>query len=380
MKLSKRIFITLALLLMGSANLLAELPEIEVPFPGFNYRNWSDYAIIIGRIYLNGEIIRNGTVAVYTDKYELRDVKRVENKEKYHGKAYGDYDCDIITYLHFKIYTNGRFYTSYPKTDLTWEYIMYDAVPEGMIGLNNAYVIDFTPDSLKDVIDNSTLLANLGKEKWPTTIVLPNREINNEWNTLALPFDVSEAQLNETFGPNWSLYEFYDSNLNDGMLSLEFKKASSMEAGKPYFIKVSDEVGSVANPVFADVRVNPLAFAPTQTAHVDFYPTLSPTQIIGTDIHDFLILGGGNTLYHPATLDNAWMKGYRGYFQLHDDMEATQFRMVFESEEEVSGIVQLENDLPCEDCTLYNLMGQPLKELPAQRGFYIQNHKKVIIK
>ncbi|MBQ7237168.1 MAG: hypothetical protein IJS20_00080 [Bacteroidales bacterium] len=380
MKLSKRIYITLALLLGGGANLLAELPEIEVPFPGFNFRKWPNFAIIEGQFYQNGEIVKNGTAAIYTDKYELRGVKPVNNSGMYFGKAYGNYDNEVITYLHFKVYTNGRFYTCYPKPDLTWEDIMTEN--DQIIGNDNPYIIDITPDSLKDVIDNTSLLANLGNGKWPTTIVLPNREINNEWNTLALPFDVSEVQLTETFGEGWSLYEFYDSKLNDGMLSLEFKKATCMEAGKPYFIKVSDEVGCVENPVFADVRVNPLANAPTRTGLVDFYPTLNPSQLVGTNIHDFLILGGGNTLFHPATLDNAWMKGFRGFFQVHDlpDASAAQFRLVFESEEEVSGILGAGIDLNQENRTFYNLMGQPLRERPAQRGFYIQNHKKIIIK
>ena len=380
MKLSKRIYITLALLLAGGANLLAGLPELADPFPGFNFRKWQDYLCIIGYIYQNGDIVKNGTVAIYSDKYELRDVETLDKKSRFFGCARGDFGNEDFTIFHFKAYINGRFYTCYPNPEVTWNSILFEH--DEILGKGNPYIIDITPDSLKDVIDNTSLLTNLESDKWPTTIVLPNREINNEWNTLTVPFDVSEVQLTETFGEGWSLYEFYDSNLNDGMLSLEFKQATCMEAGKPYFIKVSDMVGSVENPVFADVRANPLANAPTRTTHVDFYPTLGPTQIIGTNIHDFLILGDGNTLFHPATLNNAWMKGYRGYFQLHDLPEAgaAQFRLVFDSEEDVSGIILLENDLAAKDHAIYNLMGQPLKELPTRRGFYIQNHKKVIIK
>ena len=209
-------------------------------------------------------------------------------------------------------------------------------------------------------------------------VVLAGRTIDNEWNTLALPFDVTKEQLDETFGASWALYEFSGSSLENDVLGLSFRKAESIEAGVPYFFRVSDKVGSVTEPVFHGVQMEAADEKPSTTAFVDFLPTLNITQIEGESIKEVLILGGGNTLYNPAVLP-AWMRSYRGYFRVHDvNMDVAQFRMSFDIDDEVSGIVSVRQDSR-QDC-IYTLDGQQLKSQPTQRGFYITGNKKVMVK
>ncbi|MBP5680722.1 MAG: hypothetical protein J6X31_06705 [Bacteroidales bacterium] len=376
MKLNQPILMTLVLLLLGGTNLFAQMDD---PFPVLNYRLWQTNGTMIASVIQNGEVVKRGMVAGFFDD------GLVHAKDSIGNDPYGPYPHHLFIMLHadyswkdgqsvhFKVYTGGRMYTYYPDPPLIYEDFFY----YGIGTCKDPYIIDITPDSLRDVIDNTAQLRDLDAK--PTTVVLPNRVIDNEWNTLTVPFDVTGEQLNETFGQGWSLYEFGNSSLTDGVLSLEFKKANAMEAGKPYFIRVSDEVGSVQNPVFADVKVIQSAYEPSTTPFVDFLPTLNPTLLQGNSILDFLILGGNNTLYNPSTLDNAWMKGFRGFFQLHDlpENNASGFRLVFDADDDVSGIITLENPTSAPS-DIYNLMGQRVEKVSGSRSIQIFHNKKII--
>jgi uncharacterized repeat protein (TIGR02543 family) len=228
--------------------------------------------------------------------------------------------------------------------------------------------------TLYDIVENH-VDEHIGQTR---NVLLASRTIDNEWNTLALPFDVTDVQLDETFGAGWALYEFSGSSMENGVLGLSFRKAENIEAGVPYFFRVSDDVKAVQEPVFHGVQMEVADEKPSTTAFVDFLPTLNITQIEGESIKEVLILGGGNTLYNPAVLP-AWMRSYRGYFRVHDvNMDVAQFRMSFDIDDEVSGIVTVGQDSR-QDC-IYTLDGQQLKSQPTQRGFYITGNKKVMVK
>lgn len=228
--------------------------------------------------------------------------------------------------------------------------------------------------TLYDIVENH-VDEHIGQTH---NVLLASRTIDNEWNTLALPFDVTDVQLDETFGAGWALYEFSGSSLENGVLGLSFRKAENIEAGVPYFFRVSDDVKAVQEPVFHGVQMEEADEKPSTTAFVDFLPTLNITQIEGESIKEVLILGGGNTLYNPAVLP-AWMRSYRGYFRVHDvNMDVAQFRMSFDIDDEVSGIVTIGQNSR-QDC-IYTLDGQQLKSQPTQRGFYITGNKKVMVK
>ncbi len=210
-------------------------------------------------------------------------------------------------------------------------------------------------------------------------VTLAARTIDTEWNTLTVPFDASAEQLTETFGEGVKLYELSGSTLDNGVLGLEFASATSIEAGKPYFIKASADV---VNPTFSNVTIEASANDETVTNYVDFIPTLGVTTVEGESLWEVLVLGGGNTLYNPAELP-AMMKAFRGYFRVHDaPSEAMQYRMTFDEESDVTGIVTtqvMSDELGNKSCgIIYNLMGQKVNR--AEKGLFIVNGKRVIIK
>ena len=260
----------------------------------------------------------------------------------------------------------------------------------------NYYIGTLTGDEI-DVLDGKTLrpctavtLADTDNDLWEKLkaldgatldVTLSARTIDTDWNTLALPFDVSADTLAAVFGDGVKLYELTESSLDENVLGLNFSSATSIEAGKPYFIAASADV---VNPVFKGVTIQAWQWNICETNYVNFIPTLEVSDISGNSIYDVLVLGGNNTLYNPASLP-AKMKAFRGYFRVHDyspAAEAMQFRMTFDdaTEDDVTGIVQIENSKLKGDHSdvLYNLMGVRVKS--ADKGLFIVKGKKIIVK
>jgi len=131
----------------------------------------------------------------------------------------------------------------------------------------------------------------------------------------------------------------------------------------------------VANPTFDDVIISKTAVT-TETTYADFVPVFSPTNLTGGD-KSVLFVTGGNTLTYPAADGN--LNGFRAYFQLKGDAVslARAFHMSFG---DASGITTLLSDEPTTASGIYTLDGRRIEGQPTQKGVYIVNGKKTIIK
>ena len=92
---------------------------------------------------------------------------------------------------------------------------------------------------------------------------------------------------------------------------------------------------------------------------------------------DILILNTTGTLVHPSAAGN--MKGFRGYFVMHDaPANAPAFVMNF-GYGETTGIMNV-TPAPTQkgDDGIYTIDGRRIEGQPTQKGIYIQNGKKVI--
>ena len=189
------------------------------------------------------------------------------------------------------------------------------------------------------------------------------------YNTFAVPFSM-------TIPSGWTVKELSSASFSEGLLTLNFANASSIVAGKPYLVKVSATT-DLSVESFTGVTVSKDA-VPFTSTNVDFIPTLGLTEITGDDANDILFLGSGNTLLHPTALP-ANMKGFRAYFQLKGDAAlARSFSMDF-GDGETTGIITIENGQSATDKAIYDLQGRRVNGT-AQKGVYVVNGKKVIIK
>ena len=90
---------------------------------------------------------------------------------------------------------------------------------------------------------NGTALDKYAGKECKVTV---NRYLFHGWNTLSLPFAVSESELNEAFGPDCRLEQLVGAEEVNGAVTLYFQdcKAEGMQANKPYILYYMGENAS----------------------------------------------------------------------------------------------------------------------------------------
>ena len=191
------------------------------------------------------------------------------------------------------------------------------------------------------------------------------------YNTFAVPFSM-------TIPSGWTVKELSSASFSEGVLTLNFANASSIEAGKPYLVKVSATTDLSSAP-FTGVTVSKDA-VPFTSTDADFIPTLGTTTVSG-EVKSILFLGASNKLYNPNA-ENSSMKGFRAYFQLKGSalMAPTRAFNIDFGDGETTGIISVSGSglivNGSDGC--YDLHGRRIEGQPTQKGVYIVNGKKVI--
>ena len=245
------------------------------------------------------------------------------------------------------------------------------------------------------------------KDGQPHNLMLMGRTLYRDgyWNTLCLPFGIDNLSGTPLDGATVkeldteTAYDGHVTGVDGTTLYLNFKDATSIEAGKPYIVKWETTGADIVNPVFRGVTVttstqeieNPFrdsyedpefitVAAPTDVTFSGgkFCGTYDPTEIYD-DGHTRYYLGAQNTLYYP-TDEHFTVKAFRAYFQLTDpNINASAIVLNF-GDGETTGIGSIDNgELRIDNDDWFSLDGRRLNAKPTQRGIYIHNGKKVLV-
>ena len=388
MKIINRIQGLMALLVMGSASLMAQSnPFQDKSIPAFKYQG---SMTITAQVIQNGEVVTDADVAVYCGD-DFRGEDEVGNDPTHPNlvylTAFGDYTANH-QYLHFRVYTGGHIFTCVPNPALDYMY-------HGSIGkTSDPYIIDITPVSLVNNADNSDLLT-AWKDK-TCDVVLSGRSLTKAgaWNTLCLPFPMTAEQIAASDLSDAVIKELDSSSdgtslAADGTLTLKFITATSIEAGKPYIVRWEGSSGLVNPVVFSGVTFT--GTIPSVVASYDgtvsFVGTYSPV-LLPKDVKTNLYMGAGNTLYYP-NVNNFYVNACRAYFQLNPVVASKVKAFVFDFEEDdATSFFNKELRVKNEEsvAAVYDLSGRRINSqfsiLNSQLkdGIYIVNGKKILIR
>ena len=241
--------------------------------------------------------------------------------------------------------------------------------------------------SLLDNEDNAQQLDDHVNEKCNVTLMRRTLNKDGMWNTLCLPFDYSAEQFASSGLGDATLMALDNADYSNGMLTLNFVPATSIEAGKAYIIKWDAATYNLVNPTFYAVTVKNTT-ADTEKGVATFKGAFSPVPFEAND-KTKLYLASDNKLYYPA--DNVILGSCRAYFQLNG-ISAGELpqgaRIVTPSGEEIITSIGFQPTIsPREegDGCCYSLDGRKVsdgksahRQLP--KGIYIQNGKKFVVK
>ena len=113
--------------------------------------------------------------------------------------------------------------------------------------------------------------------------------IDSEWNTLCLPFSMTAEQISNSPLNNSKIVELdtEKTTLSDGVLTIAYKTATEIEAGKPYMVKwVIDEETEdthIDNPIFKNVTISAAAPTAVSAAGITFCGTFAPLTLASGD-------------------------------------------------------------------------------------------------
>ncbi len=175
---------------------------------------------------------------------------------------------------------------------------------------DNAYFgqmnLTVTPIEVKEDNDNESMLADYNGLMADVAVT---RTIRHEsYNTICLPFAVSEEEVERVFGGGCDIEELSNADVTYEELTLTFLKCNMMEAGKPYLIQPKT---TVVNPTFQNVTISKNALR-VQKEEVEFIGVFSPIELAESE--DLLFMGSNNTLSPSA---GGTINGLRAYFRLN---------------------------------------------------------------
>ena len=244
----------------------------------------------------------------------------------------------------FKGIPSGNYYVKFEICDIAIDWVYgFKLAPEALVLDENAAPAALTTGT-QDVVLNYTAKAG--------------------WNTIALPFNVSDLSI---FGTGAKAYEL--KGYNDG--ALNFKAAETLKAGSPYVLYV--ETAAEANVNFKFEGVDITATEPATVGFNDakFVATYAP-MAAGTMTGKYGVVPSTGKIQKGGA--SATLKGFRAYFEL--PAGANGARMIIDGED-VTAISSIITDAENGNA-IYNLNGQRVNA--TTKGVYIINGKKMIIK
>ena len=229
--------------------------------------------------------------------------------------------------------------------------------------------------------NNNSLLNKFKDHTMNVTLADRTLYRDGSWNTLYLPFRLSEEELAADDCPlkGATIKSLSSSSFGEGTLTLKFSDAQTrIVDGVPYIVKWATTGEDIKNPVFKNVTIKN-APGQTTTTNVYFKGSFSPVKLNAND-KSVLFLGAGNKLYYPTA--DVTVGACSAYFQLRDitagDLNAGVRSIVMDfGDENLTGINEV---IEVNSNSWYTLDGRRLSGKPTSVGLYINNGKKVIVK
>ena len=247
------------------------------------------------------------------------------------------------------------------------------------VSFKNSHTVGIyaAPTSIKiyvdyHVIDLAEESANDLKTLDNTYVKLNRTLVAKKWNTLCVPFAISEEEIKANFGKGTLVEKFDAVNGN----TVNFADATSIEAGVPYLIKPT-----FAGTTYTFYGKEVSADAPKTEGNADvtFQGIYSPTDITknGT-VKAAGVTEDGKVLFVNP---DSKTKAFRCFFTISYNASITpaMLKISIKGVETAINSIVMDNS-NATDNAVYNLQGQRVNGNSLTKGIYIKNGKKFAVK
>lgn len=317
-----------------------------------------------------GAKIHSGLASFATDEYRINGrssytditvesgkIIRIEmvgsDMNRLQGTSEGNYkiESDKI------IWTGNSQKVSFKNDQVVWNY----AAPTSIKIYVDYPIVDLAEESANDLktLDN-------------TYVKLNRTLVANKWNTLCVPFAISEEEIKANFGEGTLVEKLDAVNGN----TVNFADATSIEPGVPYLIKPT-----VAGTTYTFNGKEVSADAPKTEGNADvtFQGIYSPTDITknGT-VKAAGVTEDGKVLFVNP---DSKTKAFRCFFTISDNASITpaMLKISIKGVETAISSIVMDNS-NATDNAIYNLQGQRVNGNSLTKGIYIKNGKKFAVK
>lgn len=212
-------------------------------------------------------------------------------------------------------------------------------------------------------------------------ISLNRKLVKGAWNTICLPFDVSEDQAKSAFGADVRIAALNPESKGNTLV-FDDKKAEGIKAAVPYLIMPS-EVKADDKYEFYNVSIKPenTEHAAAVSTHDGFafkgiYNKVDITQDINNPKSYAAFLGANNTLFKAKS--GSTTKGFRAYFAIPNSTTTSALRVVVDGN--ATSIKNINCGVVESDDAVYNLQGQRIDARSLMPGLYIKAGKKFVVR
>ena len=348
-------------------------PDFEQPASWPN----AEYYVVRACLGNNGPHIENYEVAVYDQNNQLRHCNRSMAKDNHlcvltiRGTEGDKFHCQII-------------YGDFVNPTIVDVTETFDFKTNALVGSKESPFI-LTAPGRTYLLETSD---NLPEVETNANVTVMRTIQGGKWNTICLPFAMTNSQLKTAFGDDVLLGDFVgyeyteDANKHVESIKVMFDAADAIEANHPYIIKVREDMTEFSvNGV--DINAKEAIVATCERTRRQW------SEFIGTYLQnttvpeECLFLSDGKFYY---SVGKTKMMGYRAYFSFYDVLEdyykasASEAPVYIYYPEDPASILCLENERDVMAATWYTLDGRKLRVKPTTKGLYIFNGKKIAIK
>ena len=241
--------------------------------------------------------------------------------------------------------------------------------------LDEVMVKDIPTVTLDETATNNNIVAKTG-----VNVTLKRTMQAGVWNTICLPFEVSEDKAKTAFGAGVKI-AVLDTKSTDKTLKFYDCTTLGIPAATPCLIKPS-EVKTSNEYVFENVNIvaDELTYDTTDgnLAFRGIYNMVDVTtdvKKIGDDYYA-AFLGANNTVF--GAKPDTKMKGFRAYFAIPKDTAASALRVVIDGT--ATSIKNIDSEVVESNAPVYNLQGQRVDGNNLTPGIYVKAGKKFVVK